>query len=280
MNKACLFVVAAALAISADSAAAIQAKPRHVMSLNLCADQLVLTLLPRERIASVSFLSRKSEHAFLTAEAAHVPVNFGTAEEVLAERPDLVIVGSASTPTTRELLRRVAIPILEVPFADNFAAIRANTRVIGEALGETAKAEELIRRMDATLAELAAAGLQRRIVVAAWDGSGDVPGRGTLFDAILSAAGAVNIAASMNARFGSFDMEQLVASHPDLLAYADALSDAPGLRRETLHHPVIQKLYAGRQITFAETLYNCGLPQSADAAKVLRAEMLKLAPSR
>src|SRR5258706_5949919 len=242
MSKACLLVVAAALAISGGTAAATQAKPHHVMSLNLCADQLVLSLLARERIASVSFLSRKSEHAFLTAEAAHVPVNFGTAEEVLAEHPDLVIVGSASTPATRELLGRVAIPILEVPFADNFAAIRANTRMVGDALGEPAKAEELIRRMDATLAELAADGLRRRIVVAAWDGSGDVPGRGTLFDAILAAAGAVNIAASMNARFGSFDMEQLVESHPDLLAYADSLSDAPGLRRETLRHPVFQKL--------------------------------------
>src|SRR4051812_37539041 len=164
MSKALCLLAAAVTALSLGDVAQTQAQPQHVMSLNLCADQLVLSLLPRERIASVSFLSRKSEHAFLTAEAARVPVNFGTAEEVLAEHPDLVIVGSASTPATRDLLKRVATPILEVPFADNFAAIRTITRTVGNALGESAKAEELIRGMDATLAELAAKRVDRPIL--------------------------------------------------------------------------------------------------------------------
>lgn len=256
------------------SANAAPAKPQRVMSLNLCADQLVLSLLPRERIASVSFLSRKSEHAYLTAEDAHVPVNFGTSEEVLAQHPDLVIVGIASTPATRDLLKRARIPLLEVPFADDFAAIRTTTRMVARALGEEDKAEALIRRMDATLAELAATTPGRRIAVAAWDASGDVPGTNTLFNVILTAAGAVNVAAAMNVRFGSFDMEQLIAARPDILAYGDSLADAPGLRREALRHPLIQKLYANRQIAYPETPYNCGLPQSAESAKALRAAML------
>jgi iron complex transport system substrate-binding protein len=260
--------------------AAAPAKPQHVMSLNLCADQLVLSLLPRERIASVSFLSRASEHPYLSAEAAGVPVNYGTSEEVLSQAPDLVIIGTASTPATRDLLKRAAIPLLEVPFADDFPAIRANTHLLGRALGEEAKAEALIRRMDANLAELAASAPQRPITVAAWDGSGDVPGKGTLFDAILTAAGAVNIAASGNFRFGSFDIEQLVAMRPDILAYGDSLNRTPGLRRETLRHPLIQKIYADRQVTFPETLYNCGLPQSADAAKALRLAILSAMNAR
>jgi iron complex transport system substrate-binding protein len=173
------------------------------------------------------------------------------------------------------LLKRAAIPLLEIPFADDFSAIRANTRMVARALGEEQKAETLIGRMDAVLAELAASVPAKRITVAAWDGSGDVPGKGTLFDAILTAAGVVNIAASENFRFGSFDIEQLVAARPDILAYGDSLNRAPGLRRETLRHPLIAKLYASRQITFPETLYNCGLPQSADAAKALRLAIQK-----
>jgi iron complex transport system substrate-binding protein len=233
-----------------------------------------LSLLPRERIASVSFLSRKSEHAYFTAEAAHVPVNFGTSEEVLAQHPDLVIVGIASTPATRDLLKRARISLLEVPFADDFAAIRTTTRMVARALGEEDTAEALIRRMDTTLAELAATAPERRITVAAWDASGDVPGTNTLFNAILTAAGAVNVAVAMNLRFGSFDMEQLIAARPDILIYGDSLADAPGLRREALRHPLIQKLYANRQFAYPETPYNCGLPQSAESAKALRATML------
>jgi hypothetical protein len=36
----------------------------------------------------------------------------------------------------------------------------------------------------------------------------------------------------------------------------------------------VRRLYAGRQITYPETLYSCGLPQSADAARDLRRAML------
>jgi iron complex transport system substrate-binding protein len=75
----------------ASAASAGEAKARRVMSLNLCADQLVLMLVPPSRIASVSFLSRASEKPLLTAEAAGVKVNYGTLEEVLAQKPDLVI---------------------------------------------------------------------------------------------------------------------------------------------------------------------------------------------
>ena len=51
-------------------------------------------------------------------------------------------------------------------------------------------------RMDATLMQLARHPLPQTIRVAGWDGGGAVPGRGSLFDAILTAAGGVNIAAT------------------------------------------------------------------------------------
>jgi iron complex transport system substrate-binding protein len=269
-------IAAATLVIS--SGAAAHAKPERVMSLNMCTDQLVLQLLPPARIASVTYLSRTSDDALVTAEAAHVPVNYGTSEEVLAQHPDLVIAGTTSTPAVRALLKKVSIPLLEVPAAESFDDIRALTRRIGHALGEDAKAEALLRRMDATLAELKISAPARPVRVVGWDGGGNVPGPGTLFDAILTAAGGVNVAADtaqtiLNGRYTSFDLEQLVALNPALVIYAASAMKRADQVNQQVQHRLIRKLFAGRQIAYPETLYRCGLPQSADAAKQLRQAM-------
>jgi iron complex transport system substrate-binding protein len=234
-------------------------------------------MLPKERIASVSFLSRASERPLLTAEAAGVPVNFGTLEEVFAASPDLVIAGAASTPTTRAFLKQAHIPLAEIPIANSFEEIRATTRAVGRAVGEEDQAEALIAMMDATLAELAASAPSRRIVVAGWGGGGEVPGKGTLFDSILTVAGGINIAATMrDTRFGALDFEQLLALRPDIIAFGDATGEQPGLRREQIQHRIVQALYRDRQIVYPDALYGCGLPQAADAARDLRRAMLAI----
>ena len=273
-----LFLLAAAAALALSGTAGAAEVPQRVMSLNLCTDQLVLQLLPPERITSVSYLSRSPEYSYLSTQALGVPVNYGTGEEVLRERPDIVITGLASTPTVRALLRRIGASLVEVPPAENFDSIRAVTRTVARAIGAEEKAEALIAEMDTALADLARTAPSRRIVVAGWDGAGNLPAEGTLFDAILNAAGGENIADRIRTSafngYTSFDLEQLVALRPDVLAYGNARAGSLDLSGEQLRHPVIRRLFAGRQITYPETLYACGLPQSATvAARDLRRAM-------
>ena len=85
--------------------------------------------------------------------------------------------------------------MVEVPQAENFDQIRAVTRQVAEAVGEDARAEALIAQMDASLRALAAQRPSTPFRVAGWGGGGFVPGRGTLFNAVLKAAGGTNIAA-------------------------------------------------------------------------------------
>jgi iron complex transport system substrate-binding protein len=283
MTRIVAFLVAAALALPGATAGAAEHKPQHVMSLNICTDQLILQLLAPARISSVTYLSRFFENSFLTAEAFGVPINYGTSEEVLREHPDLVIAGNNSTPAVRALLKKVGIPLVEVPAAENFEQIRSNTRLVAHAVGDDEKGESLVARMDATLADLAATAPKRRIVVAGWEDQGNVPGKGTLFDAILTAAGGENVIANLKTgfvygRYTGFDLEQLVAMRPDILAYGSSRLGRRDLSSEQLHHRVVRKLYAERAITYPETLYSCGLPQSADAARDLRRAMLAAMP--
>jgi len=246
------------------------------MSLNLCADQLVLALLPPERIVSVTYISHRPSSLRLAPNAARVGINYGLAEDVFAQEPDLVVTGEFSTPAARQVLRRANYPLYELPTADNFSEIRAITRDLARVLGAEARGEELIAGMDATLGELDRTKPANPITVIAWDGSGIAPGKGSLFDEILTVAGGVNLATTFSeAPMVSIDMEQLMAAQPDLIAYGDAYLDTPSLRFAPLNHPVIRDIYADRQIRYPEAQYVCGLPSSAEAARQLRETMLE-----
>ena len=258
-----------------NGASAADPGPRHVMSLSMCTDDLLLELLPPERIASVTYYSRDPGNSYQWPQAAKVRVNYGTVEEVLAEKPDLVLAGTYTTPAARSLLKKLGWPLLEVAPAADFDQIRAVTRQVAHALKRDAAGESLIAKMDSTLQELAASKPRQVIRVAAWGEGGSIPGKGTLFDAILEAAGGVNVAATLDGRYTSFEVEQLIAAHPDVLAYAGDISDTPGLNTEVAQHPLIRKLYSGRTVTYPGALYSCGVVESADAAAALRSSLLQ-----
>lgn len=250
--------------------------PQHVMSLSMCTDDLLLELLPPDRIASLTYYSRDPGNSQQWPQAAKVRINGGTVEEVVAEKPDLVLAGTYTTPAARALLKKLGFPLLEVPPAENFDQIRTVTREVARVLGREQLGAALIARMDSTLQVLAAGKPRQIIRVAAWGEGGSIPGKGTLFDAILTAAGGVNVADSLDDHgYASFDVEQLIAAHPDVLAFASHFADSPGLNTEVAQHPLIRKLYGHRSVTYPGALFSCGVVESADAAVALRSSLLQ-----
>ena len=241
------------------------------MSLKVCTDALLMDLVPQSRIASVTYLSREKAALRLWPEAAALPVNHNTAEEVLAQKPDLIVTDTFTAPAMRALIAKSGARVVEIAPAEDFPAIRRATRQLAAAVGETARGENLIARMDAKLAALAKTPPQQPIRVAGWGGGGYVPGRGTLFDAILAAAGAQNIAGGGD---GFYDVEALLAARPDILAFGDDYAGTPSLRADQDSHPVLMKYFANRRITYPSALLGCGLPESAGAAAQLRALLL------
>ncbi len=256
----------AAAVLIAISGPAAATPPQRIMSLKVCTDELLLDLVAPPRIASITFLSREKASLRQWPQAAAIPVNHGTAEEILETHPDLIITDPFIAPSLRPLLAKTGARILEVPPADNFDQIRATTRLVAKAVGEEARGEALIAHMNATLRELAAKRPARPLTVAEWGGGGFVPGRGGLFDALLQAAGARNVE---QGSFGYFDVESLIAADPDALVYGDTYAGTASLRADQDQHPALMKRYAGRRVTYA-ALYGCGLPESADVARQLQ----------
>lgn len=248
-------------------------KVGRIMSLKLCTDELLMDLAPSSRIASISYLSQENAALKVWPRAAHIPVNHNTAEEVLAVHPDLVLTDNFTTPSMRAMLAKSGARVVEVPDAQNFEQIRAVTRAVGDAVGERPRAEALIAQMDETLRRLSATAPKNAIRVMGWGGSGFAPGRGSLFNTILEAAGGHNItldSSNKGAGGGYYDMEDMIAARPDILATGDDYRDTPSLRTDQNDHPLLVKWFAGRRITYPSALYVCGLPQSAAAAADLR----------
>lgn len=252
------------------------AKPQRILSMNQCADLMVLQLVPKTRVAAVTYLAKDGAQALFPGAADRIPVNYGTPEDIIKFRPDLILAGDFSTAVTRRLAKEVGAPIVEMQSTRSFEDVRRTLRQVGAAVGEPARAEILIREMDARLADLAAHPPTRPVRVVAWEGGATVPGIDTFANRIITAAGAVNIAAQPGRFYRSFDVERLLEADPDALLFGG--DGKPLLQNDEARHRVVRRVFAGRRIGYPEVAFSCGLPQSAKAAVDLRRALDALPP--
>ena len=253
-------------------------KPQRILSMNQCTDLMVLQLVPKARIAGVTYLAREGARSLFPGAAAGIPVNYGTPEDIIKFRPDLILTGDFSLAVTRRLAKEVGAPLVEVKSARTFDDVRRALRQVGAAVGEPARAEALIRRMDAQLADLARRRPAHPNRIVAWDGGATVPGTETFANQIIRAAGAVNIAAQPGPTYTGFGVEELLQARPQALLYGGG--DRPLVQNEESEHRAIRRAFAGRRISFADVAYSCGLPQSVQAAVDLRRALDALPPER
>jgi iron complex transport system substrate-binding protein len=215
----------------------------------------------------VTFLSREPASLRIWPVGAQVAVNHNTAEEILATKPDLILTDPFTPPALKPLLVKTGAKIVEVPPAESFAQIRAVTRQVAKAVGEEARGEALIARMDADLRDVAAHQPAKPVAVMGWGEGGFVPGSGGLFNAMLTQIGARN--AEQGAFGGFYDLESLIVKNPDALVYGDTYRGMASLRDSQDQHPALLKRYAGRRVSYA-SLYGCGTPHSAAIARQLQ----------
>jgi iron complex transport system substrate-binding protein len=257
-------VVMAVLHCGTASAAA----PARVMSLNICTDQLLLALAPEKRIASITFMAREQAPMRLWPQSARIPVNHGSAEEILATKPDLVLTGPFLAPLTRQLLRQSGVKVVEVPLAENFDQIRAVTRQVAWALHAEARGEVLIAQMNEDLRAAAKAKPARPIRVAQWGNGGQLPGNSGVFGAMLAAIGAVSIADGS----GFYDVEALIEAQPEALIFSDTYAGLATLRSDQDEHPALKQRFP--RLSYA-SFYECGVPQLAASARKLQSDLRK-----
>ena len=126
--RICCLAISVAFTAPAISAAD---KPQRVASLNVCTDQLVLALLQRPRIASITFLAVNADTSYYHQKAHGIAINYGTAEEILGVKPDLIVAGSYTTPATTALLRKLGLRVELFEPDDSIKQMRDNNKAHG-----------------------------------------------------------------------------------------------------------------------------------------------------
>jgi iron complex transport system substrate-binding protein len=271
--RQCLLLVAAAtlsvaMALAAPPWAAAQTgKPTRIVSLDLCADQLLIGLVERERIAAVTHLAADPDVSAIWEKAKGVPMTRGAAEDVLRYRPDLILAGPFGAPSTVGLLRRLERNVVLVPLAADLDGVRTAVRIVAAAVGEDARGQAMIDAFDRRLAKLAAAPRRPAPTALVYQVGGAVYVAGDLAGAVLAAAGFRNKAAEYRlTRSGQVPLELLAASPPDLLVLTSAADEYRTVVSDNLRHPVLGLLRRQRAtVEVPWRLWQCGTPHIADA---------------
>lgn len=256
-------VLAAAILVAPATAAA---RPLRVMSLDQCADQYVLALAPDAEMA----LSPRADDpdAWLREAAAGRPRVRPTLEAAIAFQPDVVVRYWGGEPRLLARLQADGVRVLTIEDATDFNGVHADIRTVAEGLGASARGEALIARMDRKLDRPArgAAPRPRALYLTA---GGFTAGKGTLIDAILSAAGFVN--ATEAPFFAPVSIERTVLFPPArfVLGFFDQVRmDWRGAGR----HPVLRRIARGRVAArLPAAALTCPGWFAADAAAVLKA---------
>lgn len=216
-------------------AAPLSAAPERVVSINLCADQFTVALAAPGQIVALSPLAADPELSAVAGRAKEFPRVRPNAESVLALAPDLVLAGPWGGREAEAILKGRGIRVLRLPLAESFSAIRAQLLEVGAALGQMPRATALAAAFDARLAAIPPG---RRPSALVWQAAGFTPGKGTLADAALAAAGRAN--AAPFAGYGTLRLEALVQNPPGLLVLpAGHQGGGASLAEALLAHPAL-----------------------------------------
>lgn len=243
-----------------------------VASINLCADQLVLTIAAPEQIATVSWLAADPEESLLADEAARYPLNYGSAEELLRFDPDVVIAGSYTNAFTRTLLARLGYTIVELEPENTIAEIEANVRRVAVALGREERGESIVREMHRRVALYEEQRPEVPVAAVVIEPGSFTVGAHSLANELLVLAGIRNVPAEQGLdRWGSLAMETLLRSNPELVVLTGYRASQPSLANAVLAHPALASGRAAeRYATVPGLAWQCGLPQSLDVVERLQ----------
>lgn len=268
----CAALAAAALAAAPAWA---EGKPQRIVSTNLCTDELLMRLVAPERIVSVTWLAWKEDAtpAELQPLLPRFKPNHGLAEEVLMKRPDLVVTGTFSARFTTSLLRKLGVRVIALDPDESFDSYYANVRLVGEAVGEPERAEQLIASFKARLAALQAQiPPGERPVYADINVNFMMPGKDTLYTQVVNAGGFRTLGELVGfSGYRAVPLEQLIKYHPELISTGTLYDNQPSMATQNLHHPLLRKMAADAVATvdIPSRYTTCTTPETLDMVSEL-----------
>jgi iron complex transport system substrate-binding protein len=271
------FLAIAMLALGLESAS-YAAEPR-IASINLCTDQLLVTLADPSQVLGLSPYSRDRARSWDAEKAAQFPKLSGEAEDVLVLKPDVVVAGRFTKRATRELLKEKGLRVVEFDAARSLDDVKKQIRQMGDLVQHPDRATAEIERLDTAIAHAREVVSRKRYRVLALSRRGWVSGGDSLTSSLLATAGLSNAAADLGYKLGGFaSLEAIVSLRPDFLLVSDAGDFAEDEGRAFMLHPALERYYpAAKRLVIPEKLTVCGGPRLSEALDRLASELERVA---
>ena len=246
-------------------------RPHRILTLSMGTDEIMLGLVAPSDMAAVNALLDDPASSNITelAGAIDVKVKDPSLEEILAMRPDLIIVPDWGDTSLVPSLRDAGIPVVVCKGAKSLSDIKETIRLLAAAAGVPARGDALIEKMDVRLrsieekvAQIPEADRKSVVLLSLMQTYG---GSGSSFDEACRLAGVINGRAAIGIADGQvMTKEDLLRINPDILflpTYTDhGRYDVDAFRRQYLDDPALRTLQAIRTNAFKEPfegyLYN------------------------
>jgi len=268
----------AAIALAISGGASSAANLPRVVSMNVCSDQLLLTLADPEQILGLSRFSRDGWQSWAADKARRYPMLSGGAEDVLVLRPDIVVASLFDRRSTRELLKAKGLHLAEFTVPRTLAEVKDQIREMGEVVQHPDRARAEIDWLDAAIARARQATTGKHYRVLPLSRRGWVSGSDSLVSSLLTETGLLNPAGELGFASGGFaSLEAIVNLRPDFILVSEAGDRAEDDGRAFLLHPALERFYPPeKRIVLPERLTVCGGAMLVEALDVLTSELQRV----
>jgi iron complex transport system substrate-binding protein len=249
----------------------------RVVSTNLCADLLLVSVAAPQQIVSLSRQSRDPALSPIAERAAAYPANDGGVEDLLYHQPDKALVYLGWTGGRfGELLAGQGIELVEVPYPGDWDDALATARSVAAQIGRAeagaalaAAAERRMRELAEDLPPLRALYLRP---------GGGSAGSGTYVDDVLTRLGLVNLAAEQgHVGWGAYPLEGIITDPPDVFLLGYFEQQRPPRASAYARHPLLQDLLARLPtVQVPSRLWGCGGLELVAAAEAIAARLRAL----
>ena len=267
---AAIRVLAGALVLIGLSGAA-PPPPRRIVSLNPCLDAILLSVADPGQIAALSHYSRDPSQSTVAAQARRYPFTWGSAEEVVALKPDLVLIGGTGALELNRVLPRLGVNQAHFGAPSSVAESLAQVARVAALAGHPDRGAALAARIRATLKADGPRPGEPRLGALIYEYHGLASGPGTLVDELMRRAGFTNLAPRYGlTRTGEVALDALASDPPQVLLAGRMAPGEPVWADRVLSHPVLKTIARRVRVeTFPETLMFCGGPSLIPAANAL-----------
>jgi iron complex transport system substrate-binding protein len=247
------------------------AAPRRILSLNPCLDGILLQVADPGQIVALSHYAREPSQSAIAEAARRYPFTWGSAEEVVARRPDLVLTSSMGSIALRGVLPRLHIRQEGFAVPDTVAESEAQVRRVAALVGHPDRGQALVARIEAALSAAAPRPGEPRLGALIYEYHGLASGPHTLVDELMRRTGFDNLALRYGLRrTGEVPLDAIAADPPRVLLAGRLAPGEPVWADRILSHPVLRTLAPRmRRESFPEQLMFCGGPSIIPAVAAL-----------